>query len=336
MQWYALAGLGILLIIAIAAGLLAGPVSVRDLLSNESLRGPVLMQLRIPRVILGIFVGAALAVAGAAFQGTLRNPLATPYTLGVAGGASLGAYVVIFVQNLILRTRFNVITPSWYHLVFVPLGAFAGGLLTVALVYGLAKNRGKLSSYSLILAGVVINFTFASVILLLNYISDFTQVFVMIRWMMGGLTIVGSSVLYVTVPIVVICLALLLSAHRSFDILAFGEVTAHSMGLDVERFIRWVFIVTSIMVGMCVAVCGPIGFVGLVIPHVLRLAFGGRHSFLLPASMIGGAAFLCFADALARVILPNQILPVGVLTALIGGPILAVLLLRGGGYEVRD
>jgi iron complex transport system permease protein len=142
--------------------------------------------------------------------------------------------------------------------------------------------------------------------------------------------------LYITLPVITLCLALLVYAHRRFDLLAFGEVTAHSMGLDVDRFIRWVFIVTSIMIGMCVAVCGPIGFVGLVIPHILRLAFGGRHAFLLLASLIGGGAFLCFADALARVILPNEILPVGIITALIGGPILAVLLLKGGGYEVRD
>ncbi len=335
-QKIALVGLGLLLLAAIVAGLLAGPTSIHKLLTDESLRHKVLYDLRLPRVLLGIFVGAALAMAGAAFQGTLRNPLATPYTLGVAGGASLGAYVMIILFNLIMGARFTSITANWLSIALVPLGAFAGGLLTVALVYGLAVRRGRLNSYSLILAGVVINFTFASVILFLNYIADFTQVWVMIRWMMGGLTVVGGNVLYVTLPVIIICLILLMTAHRKFDLLAFGEVTAHSMGLDVERFIRWVFIVTSIMVGMSVAVCGPIGFVGLVIPHILRLAFGGRHSFLLPASILGGAAFLCFADALARVILPGQILPVGIITALIGGPILAVLLLRGSAYEVRD
>lgn len=335
-QVYILIGLGILLLLAVAAGLLAGPTSLRDLLADGGLREKVIFKLRLPRVVLGIFVGAALAMAGAAFQGTLRNPLATPYTLGVAGGASLGAYLMIVFYNLVAGVRFTAITGEWGSLIIVPLGAFTGGLLTVALVYGLARRRGRLNSYSLILAGVVINFTFASLILFLNYIADFTQVFVMIRWMMGGLTIVGGRVLYITLPVITICLLLLLGAHRRFDILAFGEVTAHSMGLDVERFIRWVFIVTSIMIGMCVAVCGPIGFVGLVIPHILRLAFGGRHAFLLPASILGGAAFLCSADALARVILPGQILPVGIITALVGGPILAILLLRGSGYEVRD
>jgi iron complex transport system permease protein len=320
----------VVLLISVIAGLLAGYTSPREIIDDPERGMLVLLKLRLPRVLLGIFVGAALAVAGAAFQGILRNPLATPYTLGVAGGASLGAYIVI------LSTGATLMSHQWFHLAFVPIGAFIGGLLTVSLVYGLARRRGKVNSYSLILAGVVINFTFASVILFLHYIANFTEVYTMVHWMMGSLGVVGFSKLYLAIPVIAICLIAIFSSHRSFDILAFGEVTAHSMGLDVERFIKWIFIVVSIMIGMCVSVCGPIGFVGLVIPHILRLAFGGRHSFILPASVLAGGAFLCFADALGRVVVSPRELPVGILTALIGGPILAVLLMRGGGYEVRD
>ncbi len=322
--------LTLVLVVSAIGGLLAGYTTPKEMLDDPARGILVLLKLRLPRVLLGIFVGAALAVAGAAFQGVLRNPLATPYTLGVAGGASLGAYIVI------ISTGASMMGQGWFHLAFVPLGAFIGGILTASLVYGLARRRGKVSSYSLILAGVVINFTFASVILFLHYAANFTEVYTMVHWMMGSLGIVGFGKLFVTMPVIAICLILLLGSHKSFDILAFGEVTAHSMGLDVERFIKWVFIVVSVMVGMCVSVCGPIGFVGLVIPHILRLAFGGRHAFLLPASILAGGAFLCITDALGRIIISPRELPVGILTAFIGGPILAVLLMSGKGYETRD
>jgi len=325
-----LIGLAVLLLISVFVGALSGFISPSELFDDPASGINMLVKYRLPGVILGIFVGAALAAAGAAFQGILRNPLATPYTLGVAGGANLGAYLII------LAARADAMGDSILSLILVPMGAFVGAILTASLVYGLARNRGKLSSYSLILAGVVINFTFASIIMFLYFIAKSTDLFTMVHWSMGSLRVIGYSEIYVLAPVVAICLILLLKSHRSFDLLAFGELTAHSMGLNVDRFIRWTFIVVSVMVGVCVAVAGPIGFVGLVIPHILRLAFGGRHAFLLPASMLAGGAFLCLADAIGREVMQPREIPVGILTAIVGGPILAVLLLRGRGYEVRD
>ncbi len=321
-----LIALALLLLISVVTRALAGFISPGELFSDPEMGVGILFQSRMPAIILGIFVGGALAAAGAAFQGILRNPLATPYTLGVAGGANLGAFIVFLI----------VPGDGWYRLVTVPIGAFIGAILTASLVYNLAKRRGKLSSYSLILAGVVINFTFASVIMFIYFMAKSTDLHDMVHWTMGSLSIVGYSKLYFILPAIAICLIFLLMSHRSFDLLAFGEITAHSMGLDVERFVRWIFIIVSVMVGMCVAVCGPIGFVGLVIPHILRLAFGGRHAFLIPASILAGGAFLCFADAIGGEVLQPRVLPVGILTAIIGGPILAVLLLRGRTYEVSD
>ena len=325
-----LIGLAVLLLISVFVGALSGFISPSELFDDPASGIDMLLKYRLPGVILGIFVGAALAVAGCAFQGILRNPLATPYTLGVAGGANFGAYLVI------LAIRSAPAGDNVLSLILVPLGAFIGAILTATFVYSLARRRGKLSSYSLILAGVVINFTFASIIMFLYFIAKSTDLFTMVHWSMGSLRVIGYSEIYLVAPVVAICLILLLGSHRSFDLLAFGELTAHSMGLNVERFIQWIFVLVSIMVGVCVAVAGPIGFVGLVIPHILRLAFGGRHAFLLPASMLAGGAFLCFADAIGREVMQPREIPVGILTAIVGGPILAVLLLRGRGYEVGD
>lgn len=321
-----LIALAFVLLISVVARAFAGFISPAEFFRNPEWVAVIIYQTRIPAIILGILVGGALAAAGTAFQGILRNPLATPYTLGVAGGANLGAFILFLL----------IPGDNWYRMVTVPIGAFIGAILTASLVYSLAKRRGKLSSYSLILAGVVINFTFASVIMFILFRAESRDLRDMLHWTMGSLSMFGYSKLYLALPIIAACLILLLLSHRKFDLLAFGELTAHSMGLDVERFIRWIFIIVSVMVGMCVALCGPIGFVGLVIPHILRLAFGGRHSFLLPASILAGGAFLCFADALGRVVLQPGGLPVGILTAIIGGPILAILLLRGRGYEVSD
>ncbi|MFQ5583764.1 MAG: FecCD family ABC transporter permease [Calditrichia bacterium] len=280
--------------------------------------GLIFFRIRLPRILLGVLAGASLSLAGVIFQALLRNPLATPYTLGVSSGGALGALVAIKSGLAVSLLGFSSIQ----------VAAFFGSLLTILLVYLLARRVGKLSIHIMILAGVTISYFIAAVNLMLHYLADFTETHQMIRWMMGGLDIVNYTVLMHSFPVLLIAFVGLWSMARTYNILSTSEETALSKGVNVARIQKLSFVLASVMTGTVVALCGPIGFVGLIVPHLIRIAGGPDHRFLIPSSVFFGGAFLALADTFARTLLAPIDLPVGILTALIGGPFFLWLLFR--------
>jgi iron complex transport system permease protein len=280
--------------------------------------GIILFQIRLPRILLGILTGASLAVAGVVFQALLRNPLATPYTLGVATGSALGALLVI--KSGIVFVILGISATQ--------LAAFLGSLLTVLLVYALSRKSGKISIHGMILAGVTINFFFAAMILFLHYISDFTETHQMIRWTIGGLDIVEYRFILQSLSVLLVSFVILGGLSRSFNILSTSEETALSKGVNVARLQKFSFVIASLITGTVVAFSGPIGFIGLIIPHLLRLLGGPDHRYLIPASIFFGGGFLVLADTIARTVLAPVDLPVGIITTLLGGPFFLWLLVQ--------
>ncbi|MGQ9663436.1 MAG: FecCD family ABC transporter permease [Kiritimatiellia bacterium] len=295
---------------------------------SQDLAARILWQIRIPRVLLAFIAGAALAVSGMAFQALFRNPLATPYTLGVASGASLGA-------SLYLRCGLGA---ALFGVVGLPLAAFVGAGISVLLVYGLTRARRSFSTAAMLLAGVAVSFFFSSLILFLQYLSDFAQTFRIIRWLMGGLEVVGFGAVLGLIPFAVVGTLALACLTRELDLILTGDDLAMSRGVNVPRLKKVVFLATSLMVGGVVAFCGPIGFVGMMAPHICRLLVGANHRRLMPASFLFGGVFLTLCDTLARSIIAPAEIPVGIITALLGGPFFLWLLLsrsfvRGGFLE---
>jgi iron complex transport system permease protein len=317
-RWPWLIGLTLL---ALAAGLSLGATRIAPgavwagLSDPTAAAAPIIRELRLPRVLLGFLVGGSLAVSGAVLQALVRNPLADPYVLGLSGGATLGAVVAISAG----------LTSPWA----VPFAAFAGAVATLLLVYRLSLVAGRrIDSHVLLLAGVVVSaFTMALVTAILMLV-DATRLQNSFRWMLGGLwsaswIMVRMFVLYGVLP-----LGLLLSNGRSLDLLALGEEQARHLGADPERVKRMAYLATGFLTAVAVATSGAIGFVGLLIPHAIRRIWGPLHSALLPSVFLAGGGFLVLADALARSIAPPVELPVGVVTALVGVPLFAILLKR--------
>lgn len=298
------------------------PLAWREALTPGTTAATILWQLRLPRVLLALLAGGALAVSGAAFQTLFRNPLAEPYTLGVASGAALGA---------VLALRLAPSGTAW-GFTLVAVASFAGALAATALVVGLAaRGRGQartLESGTLLLAGIAVSFSCSALILFIQYLSDSTQTFRMVRWMMGGLAVAGYRDVLWLAPWVLVGSALLFARRWDLNLLLTGEELAASRGADLGRLRLLILGATSLMVGAIVAVAGPIGFVGLMAPHILRRWTGADHLVLIPACLLGGGAFLAACDLAARTVMAPAELPVGVLTALLGGPFFLWLLLR--------
>ncbi|GAB6167367.1 iron ABC transporter permease [Thermostilla marina] len=297
-------------------------VPLHALWHDDGTASRILWELRIPRVWTGFVVGAVLAAGGVAFQAMFRNPLATPFTLGIAGGASLGAAVAIFA--------------GWsFTLGWLSGGAacaFLGAVATIVLVYGLTRIRAGFSTATLLLAGVALNFFYSSAVIVLQYLADPSRTYRMFRWMLGGLEgVVGFTDLKSVLVLAVPCLLCLAVLPRELNLLITGEELAAARGVAVDRIKIVVFTAVSLMVAAVVAVCGPIGFVGLIVPHVCRLLLGPDHRRLLPGAMIAGGTFLVICDTVARTVVAPTELPVGVITAMLGGPFFLLLLLTRGG-----
>lgn len=283
----------------------------------------VILSIRLPRTLLGLLVGAGLAVAGAAMQGLFRNPLADPGLIGVSAGAALAAVSVIVLGGTGLAVVTDALGPF-----SLPIAAFAGGLATTLLVYRLASSDGRTSVTTLLLAGIAINALCGAGTGLLTYLADDQQLRTLTFWSMGSLggatwPAVGTAALFIAVPL----LALPLLA-RTLNALLLGEAEAGHLGIAVQQMQRIIVALAALAVGAAVAVSGIIGFVGLVVPHLLRLALGPDHGFLLPGSALLGGALLLLADLLARTLVTPAELPIGILTALLGGPFFLALLLR--------
>lgn len=309
MRWL---GLGIVVAVAFALAVVLGPahVPLAELTTSDVVRS-----LRLPRALLAFLVGGSLALAGTGLQALVRNPLADPSLLGLSGGAGLGAVLAIALH----------LANPWA----LPLAAFAGALGAMALVYRLGLVGGaELDPRVLILAGVAVGAFTAAVTTALVSLSDAAELRNAFLWLWGGLS--GASwdgvlllCLYTPLPILV-----LLAAARSLDLLALGEEPARHLGADVESVKRRVYVAASLLTAAAVAVSGVIGFVGLVVPHAMRLLWGHRHRPLLPAAFLGGGALLALSDTVARVAVAPRELPVGIVTALIGVPVFVLLLRR--------
>jgi len=286
--------------------------------AGSGIEGEIFWRIRIPRVLAAWLAGAGLAAAGMAFQALFRNSLATPFTLGVASGAALGAALSI---------RFGIAL-SIAGISSTPLWAFAGASVSILLVYGITRTRRGMNTATMLLAGVAVSFFFSSLNLFTQYISDFTHTFRIIRWLMGGVQVVGYRSVLEMLPLVLGGLLITLWLTRELDILTTGEEMAAGRGVDVVRTRNLLFFGASLMVGGVVAVCGPIGFVGLMVPHICRLLVGPGHRFLAPASILAGGSFLTLCDTFARTIIAPAEIPVGVITALLGGPFFLALLIR--------
>jgi len=276
----------------------------------------VIMDLRLPRVVLAALVGACLAGAGVLYQALFRNALADPYILGVSSGAGLGAAIALAVGGL------GVIS-----LVAVPAAAFVGAMLTILLVAAIATRRGVMETLSLLLAGVAVSYTLSALTSFVLVVRH-EQMSRIVFWMMGGLQAATWEQTAIVGGMLVVGLAVPALFTRELNIILLGDARAGELGVDVEAFKRVILVAASLLVSAAVSVSGLVGFVGLMTPHMARLVLGPDHRLLLPASVLSGAIVMVLADLLARVALAPVELPVGIITALAGGPVFVLLLMR--------
>ena len=296
-----------------------GKVFDRSLPWDANVDAQIFFVARLPRVLSGAIVGAALAAAGVVLQAMLRNPLATPFTLGVSAGAALGAMIAIA-----LGLDVGALGVS-----SVPIASFIGSLVAIAIVYALASSQRRgLSTNVLLLAGVTLNSFFSALILFVQYLSDFTQSFRAVRWMMGDLDVGSYSPILASLPFLICAFAVFATLPRTLNLLTMGEDVAAARGVEVVSAQRWAFLSASLATGAAVSLGGPIGFVGIIVPHLVRLLVGSDHRIVLPAAALFGAAFTVLCDLAARTIMSPLELPVGIITALIGGPFFLWLLVR--------
>jgi len=279
----------------------------------------IFWNIRIPRLLASLLAGGGLAISGMTFQAMFRNPLATPFTLGVASGASLGAAIYV-------RLGFSF---SLFGISGLSCSAFLGAILSIGLVYGLTRVKRSFPTATMLLAGVAISFLFSSLILFIQYMSGFIHSFRIVRWLMGSLENMGYQSILEMFPFVISGGLMVLYLSRELNLLLTGEEIAQSRGVNVKRVKQSLFFATSLMVGGVVAICGPIGFVGMMVPHICRLIIGADHRWLAPATLLFGGAFLAVCDTLSRTLIAPVEIPVGVITALLGAPFFLWLLLRG-------
>ncbi len=292
----------------------------------------IIYDIRLPRVALGILIGAALAVSGAVMQGLFRNPLADPGIVGVTSGAALAAVTAIVFGPVLLAPVALIFGNQ-----FLPLMAFFGGLINTWALYLIATQGGRTSTTALILSGIAIGALSAAMMGLMIFIADDRQLRDITFWSLGSLGGATSGRVLSILPFIVAVLAIIPFVVRGLDALVLGDAVAFHMGVPVQRLKRIVIVAVAAACGSTVAVAGSIGFVGIVVPHLLRLVMGPSHRFLLPGSALGGGALLLIADSVARTIASPAELPIGVITALFGAPVFLFLLLkRNGGLSMGD
>jgi iron complex transport system permease protein len=308
---------------AIAAGVGSSELSLRDVAAallgggDASTRG-IVIDFRLARVLLAACVGAALATAGASYQAVLRNPLADPFILGVSGGAALGAVVFIAVAP----------SSGLGDSIARPAAAFLGAVVTLIVLFGLARVQGRTETTALLLTGVVLNALDSAIIQFFVSAGDPARFQGTLSYLMGAMNAPSWHVLAIVAVLTLAGIAVLLLHAHTLNLLALGDAEAAQLGVAVDRATWSVVLAASLVTAAAVAFAGIIGFVGLIVPHVMRVLFGSDHRFLLPASALGGATTLMLADAAARTFIAPAELPVGVVTALIGGPFFLVLLVK--------
>jgi iron complex transport system permease protein len=303
-------------VVFFGAGLLlpwvgAGSISLSRVLRHQAPDYDILLQLRISRTLLALVAGGALSLAGALFQAMLRDALATPYTLGISTGASLGAVAVIAAG---WETVFGI-PATW-------IGALAGAFTVLALVIGGGSRRRQISAFSLLLTGIAINSVCAAFIIILSSFAGMSRSFSIVRWLIGSIDATSYSSLAVLTVVVLITASFILAQARSWNLLAVGERWAASRGVRVGRLLTTGYVAGSVLVAGAIALTGPIGFVGLIVPHLVRSRVSPDHRILMPCVFFFGGALLAFCDALGRIVLPPAEIPAGAVLALIGGPYL--------------
>ena len=315
---YLFAALIVSTILIFIISLLIGSVdiSIKQLLNalwgqDDSLVSSVVLELRLPRTVVGFMVGAMLALAGALMQVLLRNPLAEPYVLGVSGGAS-AAVLIAMLSGL---------SSFW-----ISGSAFCGAMISMLLVFGLAHGKGDWSPARLLLTGVVIAAGWGALISLILSITQGTQLRGMLFWLMGDLSYAHYT--HWALIVLIVCLLVSLMISRSLNILARGELQAATLGVSPKKIRYLIYFLSSLLAATSVTLAGNVGFVGLIVPHAIRLMVGSDHRILLPAAFLLGGCLVMLADCLARTVIAPQQLPVGVLTAIIGIPVFLVLLRR--------
>jgi len=277
----------------------------------------IIWEIRLPRILLAMLVGAALAVSGTALQALLRNPLADPYVLGISSGAALGAIVALWIGGLIADAS--------------PLVAFLGAGLTTGWVYLLGRRAGRLASYTLLLAGVVTASFLSAVILFVLTLLSTRDVRGTAFWLMGDLSTSTPTELRILAPIVLLAVAAVYGFSKDLNVLLLGEEEAAHLGVNITRVETAVYLLASLLTGIAVSVSGAIGYLGLLVPHLGRMIVGNDHRMLLPTAALGGAIVLVLSDTLARTVVAPAELPVGAVTALAGAPVFIYLLRRTTG-----
>jgi iron complex transport system permease protein len=327
----AVAACALLLLGVAAASLVIGSSDVSLAAAWQALREPrlqagsvdyqVIINQRLPRVILGALVGLGLGLAGTAFQAILRNPLADPYTLGVASGSAVGAVVALSLP----------VSFAWGPFSSVQLAALLGAAGIVALIYRLGVRRREFRIEALLLGGVTVALISSSGIVVVRTLVDPLHLVSFDRWMLGGLATVGSREVLTVLPLLLAGVVVVMQLAGPFNQLALGEELAFGRGVDAGSVQKWGFFGGSLVTAAVVSVAGPIGFVGLIVPHAVRQVMGPDHRLLLPCAGLASAAFLIACDTVARTVVAPTELPVGVVTAVIGGPVFVGLLLRRAG-----
>ncbi len=283
---------------------------------SDSMEYTILSQIRIPRVVLGIAIGGALSLAGVLLQGVYRNPLVEPYTLGISGGASLGvAFAIVFGLHRLMGS------------LVLPAAGFAGAFLTIFIVYMISLRSGRINIYTMLLSGVMISFIASSSMMLLMATTSSENLHGIIFWIMGSLDEPDSSLIMLSLILAVTMLLLSYLFVQPLNALRLGEEKARYLGIDTDTAIKLLFLMASLLAGTSVAVAGVIGFVGLIIPHIVRLIVGPDYRILLVGSFLAGSIFLVLSDLIARTIIAPNELPIGVITGIAGG--IAFLLMMG-------
>jgi iron complex transport system permease protein len=322
-------GTVVALVVAVMCGLVIGPTSiptwrvVGDIFSHVGLghstltplQSTIVWTLRAPRMVLGLLAGAMLAVAGGTYQGVFRNPLADPYLLGVASGAGLGAtFAIIDVSH-------GVGIPSW-----TPLLAFAGAMVAVTVTWLIGGRSMRSNTSTLILAGVAVAALLTSAQTFLQQQSSAQSITLVYLWLLGSLASAGWNSVVLVLPYVLVCIVVCVGAGRALDVMSVGEDESRSLGVPVRRIRFIVIAASSLGTAAIVSAVGLIGFVGIIVPHIVRLLVGTSYRRILPISVIFGAAFLVFADTIARTVIAPSELPLGVVTALVGAPVFVIIL----------
>ena len=313
----------VLTVLAFMLGMSAGELDIsvwdvsRILAEKEGVEYVVLTQIRLPRIILAIAAGGGLSLSGAVLQGIYRNPLVEPFTLGISGGAALGvALAIVFTLPAVLGAF------------ALPLAGFSGALLAIVFVYVLGARFGQVNVNNMLLIGVMVSFVSSSVMMLMMSLATAQNLHSIIFWMMGSLDEPNSMLIRLTLIVSVSSLVVASFFSRALNALRLGEANAWHLGINTGLTIRVMFLLASLVAGVCVASTGVIGFVGLVIPHLVRVLAGSDYRILLPASFLGGGIFLIICDAIARTIIAPNELPIGVITGIAGGIMFIVFLSR--------